>query len=99
MALSNYKVALIQLHPKKVDPSFNFEKAANFIRSAAQQGANLAVLPEYHLTNWGESLRTAYLILQPSVGRIKVLEGTSCSERHISRSNVHPLLEMLTPSL
>lgn len=30
----------------------NFNKAANFIRSAAQQGAELAVLPEYHLTNW-----------------------------------------------
>ena len=30
----------------------NFNKAANFIRSAAAQGAELAVLPEYHLTNW-----------------------------------------------
>lgn len=30
----------------------NFKKAANFIRSAAAQGAELAVLPEYHLTNW-----------------------------------------------
>jgi predicted amidohydrolase len=30
----------------------NFNKAANFIRSAASQGAELAVLPEYHLTNW-----------------------------------------------
>jgi predicted amidohydrolase len=30
----------------------NYEKAANFIRSAAQQGAELAVLPEYHLLNW-----------------------------------------------
>jgi predicted amidohydrolase len=30
----------------------NFNKAANFIRSAAAQGAELTVLPEYHLTNW-----------------------------------------------
>jgi predicted amidohydrolase len=30
----------------------NFNNAANFIRSAAAQGAELAVLPEYHLTNW-----------------------------------------------
>lgn len=30
----------------------NFDKAANFVRSAAAQGAELAVLPEYHLTNW-----------------------------------------------
>lgn len=30
----------------------NFEKAANFIRSASGQGADLAVLPEYHLLNW-----------------------------------------------
>lgn len=30
----------------------NFEKAANYIRSAAKQNATLAVLPEYHLNNW-----------------------------------------------
>jgi predicted amidohydrolase len=30
----------------------NFDKAAKFIRSAAAQGAELAVLPEYHLTGW-----------------------------------------------
>lgn len=30
----------------------NFKKAANFVRAAATQGAELAVLPEYHLTNW-----------------------------------------------
>jgi predicted amidohydrolase len=30
----------------------NFNKAANFIRSAAAQGAELVVLPEYHLTSW-----------------------------------------------
>ncbi|RAR07927.1 carbon-nitrogen hydrolase [Stemphylium lycopersici] len=35
-----------------LQPEYNFNKAAAFIRSAASQGAELAVLPEYHLTNW-----------------------------------------------
>lgn len=30
----------------------NFSKAASFVARAASQGAQLAVLPEYHLTNW-----------------------------------------------
>lgn len=30
----------------------NHAKAISFIRSASSQGAHLAVLPEYHLTNW-----------------------------------------------
>jgi predicted amidohydrolase len=30
----------------------NHTKACDFIRTAASQGAHLAVLPEYHLTNW-----------------------------------------------
>lgn len=30
----------------------NFAKAAEYIKQAASQGAQLAVLPEYHLTNW-----------------------------------------------
>ena len=35
-----------------MQPANNFERAANYIRSAASQGCHLAVLPEYHLTNW-----------------------------------------------
>ncbi|KAH7552502.1 hypothetical protein BM1_08453 [Bipolaris maydis] len=46
------KVAVIQLYPKPLQPEQNFTKAETFIRSAAAQGAELAVLPEYHLTNW-----------------------------------------------
>jgi predicted amidohydrolase len=46
------KVAVIQLYPKPLQAAHNFNKAASYIRSAAQQGAELAVLPEYHLTNW-----------------------------------------------
>jgi predicted amidohydrolase len=30
----------------------NHAKACDFLRAAASQGAHLAVLPEYHLTNW-----------------------------------------------
>ncbi len=30
----------------------NFDKAAKFVRSVAALGAELAVLPEYHLTSW-----------------------------------------------
>ena len=30
----------------------NYSKAAHFIKKAAKAGAQLAVLPEYHLTNW-----------------------------------------------
>ncbi|KAI1481002.1 putative hydrolase, carbon-nitrogen family [Daldinia eschscholtzii] len=47
-----HKVALIQLHPKPLVPAENFAKAESFIRDAAKEGCNLAVLPEYHLTSW-----------------------------------------------
>ncbi|KIW08462.1 uncharacterized protein PV09_01365 [Verruconis gallopava] len=47
-----HKIAVIQLYPKPLQPEENFKKAESFIRSAADQGAKLAVLPEYHLTNW-----------------------------------------------
>ena len=30
----------------------NYARAAEYIATAASQGAQLAVLPEYHLTNW-----------------------------------------------
>lgn len=35
-----------------MQPDKNFEKAADFVRAAASQHCDLAVLPEYHLTNW-----------------------------------------------
>lgn len=47
-----HRVAIIQLHPKPISPARNFARAASYIRAAAAQGAILAVLPEYHLTNW-----------------------------------------------
>ncbi|KAF1959947.1 carbon-nitrogen hydrolase [Byssothecium circinans] len=46
------KIAVIQLYPKPLQAEHNFNKAVGYIRSAAAQGAELAVLPEYHLTNW-----------------------------------------------
>ncbi|KAK4695127.1 hypothetical protein P7C71_g2565, partial [Lecanoromycetidae sp. Uapishka_2] len=48
----SYKIALIQLYPQPLEPEKNFAKAAEFVVSAARKGAQLAVLPEYHLTNW-----------------------------------------------
>ncbi|KAL9100654.1 MAG: hypothetical protein Q9163_004002 [Psora crenata] len=39
-------------HPQALDPEDNFARASTFITSAAKRGAHLAVLPEYHLTNW-----------------------------------------------
>jgi predicted amidohydrolase len=47
-----FKVALIQLWAEPVNAPRNFERAESFIRSAASQGAVLAVLPEYHLSGW-----------------------------------------------
>lgn len=47
-----YKIAIIQLYPKPGEIEHNYDKAANYIRSSASQGAQLAVLPEYHLTGY-----------------------------------------------
>ncbi|KAI5462785.1 carbon-nitrogen hydrolase [Mariannaea sp. PMI_226] len=46
------KVAVVQLHTTALDPHGNFTKASEYIRQAASQGAQLAVLPEYHLTGY-----------------------------------------------
>lgn len=46
------KVAVIQLFPKPLDIDNNFARACDFIRQAAAQEAQLAVLPEYHLNNY-----------------------------------------------
>ncbi|KAJ3486352.1 hypothetical protein NLG97_g6636 [Lecanicillium saksenae] len=46
------KVALIQLYSKSLDVDGNYARAESFIRSAAAQGAQLAILPEYHLQGW-----------------------------------------------
>ncbi|OAQ74031.1 nitrilase/cyanide hydratase and apolipoprotein N-acyltransferase [Pochonia chlamydosporia 170] len=46
------KVAAIQLYSEPLAPANNFARAEAYIRDAASQGANLAVLPEYHLAGW-----------------------------------------------
>ncbi|TQS31582.1 hypothetical protein Golomagni_08131 [Golovinomyces magnicellulatus] len=40
------------MQPKPLDAETNFANAAEQIRTAAKQGASLAVLPEYHLKGW-----------------------------------------------
>ncbi|XP_044716185.1 carbon-nitrogen hydrolase domain-containing protein [Hirsutella rhossiliensis] len=49
---SHLKIALIQLHAEVARPAANFARAASFVRRAAAHGAQLAVLPEYHLVGW-----------------------------------------------
>ncbi|KAA8642800.1 carbon-nitrogen hydrolase family protein [Aspergillus tanneri] len=46
-----FRIAVIQLYVKPLRPAENFAKAVKFIRDAAAQECNLAVLPECHLTN------------------------------------------------
>ncbi|KAL2842424.1 carbon-nitrogen hydrolase [Aspergillus pseudoustus] len=46
------RVAVVQWAIKNLVPEENHAAAREYIRSAAAQGAELAVLPEYHLTGW-----------------------------------------------
>ncbi|KOS22777.1 Hydrolase in pqqF 5'region [Escovopsis weberi] len=50
--VSEITIAVIQLYSKPLDVAGNFARAESFIRRAASQGADLAVLPEYHLQSW-----------------------------------------------
>ncbi|KAK7216333.1 hypothetical protein V2G26_004336 [Clonostachys chloroleuca] len=52
MASPRFEVALIQFKPKRLDPEHNYAYAAEKIREAAASGAALAIVPEYHLTDW-----------------------------------------------
>ncbi|KAJ5837094.1 Carbon-nitrogen hydrolase [Penicillium robsamsonii] len=47
---ATHRIATIQWHIKELDVEYNHTKACNYIREAAAQGAELAVLPEYHLS-------------------------------------------------
>ncbi|KAL2069889.1 hypothetical protein VTL71DRAFT_14568 [Oculimacula yallundae] len=47
-----YKIAVVQLYIKPLNIESNHAKAISFIREAAAQSCDLAVLPEYHLTGW-----------------------------------------------
>ncbi|SPO02690.1 related to NIT3 Nitrilase [Cephalotrichum gorgonifer] len=52
---TNIKIALIQLHPKPLSPTYNLSKATRHIEAAASRGAHLAILPEYAVTSWQPS--------------------------------------------
>lgn len=43
---------LVNRQAQPLDVATNFDRASAFIRDAASNGANLAVLPEYHLSSW-----------------------------------------------
>ncbi|KAJ6155806.1 hypothetical protein N7470_006372 [Penicillium chermesinum] len=47
-----HRVAIIQWHIKALEIEYNHATACDYIRKAAAQGAELAVLPEYHLSAW-----------------------------------------------
>ncbi|KAJ5165623.1 Carbon-nitrogen hydrolase [Penicillium coprophilum] len=48
---ATHRIAVIQWHIKELDIEYNHTKACNYIREAAAQGAELAVLPEPPLGN------------------------------------------------
>ncbi|KAL4894815.1 carbon-nitrogen hydrolase, partial [Aspergillus ambiguus] len=50
--MTTKRVAVIQWNIKDLAIDENHHKACTYIRDAASQGAELAVLPEYHLTGW-----------------------------------------------
>ncbi|KAJ5706622.1 hypothetical protein N7488_006423 [Penicillium malachiteum] len=50
--MSTRRVAIIQWHIKELAIEENHATACEYIREAASQGAELAVLPEYHLSGW-----------------------------------------------
>ncbi|RMZ75222.1 hypothetical protein DV737_g5403, partial [Chaetothyriales sp. CBS 132003] len=58
---STFKCALIQLFSKPLDIEANFAAAEQHIRDAAAHGADLAVLPEFHLTGVADDPRFAAL--------------------------------------
>ncbi|KKY19918.1 putative carbon-nitrogen family [Phaeomoniella chlamydospora] len=53
--MSSYKIAAIQLYCEPLAPEANHKRACDFIRKAAAKGAQLAVLPEFHLNAWEPS--------------------------------------------
>ncbi|GLA64115.1 hypothetical protein AtubIFM54640_005283 [Aspergillus tubingensis] len=91
-------VAVIQWNIKDLAIDENHQTACTYIRDAASQGAELAVLPEYHLTGWAPSnpnwtalasQTTPYLEAYQSLARelnICIIPGTIV-EHHGSSPN------------
>ncbi|OJI85547.1 hypothetical protein ASPTUDRAFT_41850 [Aspergillus tubingensis CBS 134.48] len=92
------RVAVIQWNIKDLAIDENHQTACTYIRDAASQGAELAVLPEYHLTGWAPSnptwtalasQTTPYLEAYQSLARelnICIIPGTIV-EHHGSSPN------------
>ncbi|XRM37447.1 hypothetical protein ABZX51_000921 [Aspergillus tubingensis] len=92
------RVAIIQWNIKDLAIDENHQTACAYIRDAASQGAELAVLPEYHLTGWAPSnpnwtalasKTTPYLEAYQSLARelnICIIPGTIV-EHHGSSPN------------
>ncbi|KAK0707464.1 carbon-nitrogen hydrolase [Lasiosphaeris hirsuta] len=109
-----HKVAVIQLQPKDVALEENFAKAEAYIREAAAQGADLAVLPEYHLTSWcpehpdfvASCVTSApYLARYQSLARalaINIVPGTICevlpSPSASSKPEIRNMTYWITPT-
>ncbi|KAG6058937.1 hypothetical protein E4U32_004342 [Claviceps aff. humidiphila group G2b] len=53
--MTKVKVAAIQLYSEPLALADNYTRAEAYIRSAANQGAHIVVLPEYHLSGWSSS--------------------------------------------
>ncbi|KAJ5462599.1 hypothetical protein N7475_007543 [Penicillium sp. IBT 31633x] len=98
---SLHRIAVAQWHIRELDITYNHAKACNYIREAAAQGAELAVLPEYHLNGmvptdplWaiqaGESAR--YLANYQALAKeleICIVPGTIIEKQ--TRTNQTPL--------
>ena len=70
---------------KPLSPKENFAKAVADIRSAASQGSQLAVLPEYHLTSWVlEHQASSHLML--SLWRTYPVTGPRRGAQHPHRA-------------
>ncbi|KAJ4317637.1 hypothetical protein N0V84_007236 [Fusarium piperis] len=92
-----YKIALIQFDPKPIVVDDNFAKAEGHLRSAAAQGCDIAILPEFHLTSWAPEHADFVSASKKSAGclakyqdlarelNINIVPGTIC-EVHLAEN-------------
>ncbi|KAF4960965.1 hypothetical protein FGADI_615 [Fusarium gaditjirri] len=79
----SFKVALVQMKPKPLDAEHNFAHAAEQIRVAADEGAALAVLPEYHLTGWVPE-EPSFALTPEDAGKYRKKYQDLAAELHIN---------------
>ncbi|KAI5460328.1 carbon-nitrogen hydrolase [Mariannaea sp. PMI_226] len=65
-----YNIALIQFDPKPLAVADNFSKAEKYIREAASKGADVALLPEIHLTGWAPENPDFYASMRESASYV-----------------------------